>query len=111
MSTPNPRVLGSFDTRVLLGRPNAAAANVAHQHGCSLRVVNQGGFLTADGRPDRIDVDINHVIVTEYPNAVAFPPSDWPKPQTSRARTPRGRRVRLASGASLSAIADRFDTG
>jgi hypothetical protein len=64
MSTPNPRVPGSFDTRVLLGRPKAAAANVAHQHGCLLRVVNQGGVLTTDGRPDRIDVDINHGIVT-----------------------------------------------
>jgi hypothetical protein len=36
----------------------------ARKHGCSLRVVNQGGVLTADGRPDRIDVDINHRIVT-----------------------------------------------
>jgi hypothetical protein len=64
MSASNRRVAGSFDTRVLLGHSEASAAVAARKHGCSVRVVNQGGVLTADGRPDRIDVDVNHGIVT-----------------------------------------------
>jgi len=64
MSSPNPRVARSFDTRVLLGHTQIAAASVARSHGCSLRVVNQGGVETADGRPTRIDIDVNHGIIT-----------------------------------------------
>jgi hypothetical protein len=64
LSHPNKRVAGSFDTRVLLGRTEADAAAEARRHGCSWRVVNQGGLLTADGRPNRIDVDVSHGIVT-----------------------------------------------
>jgi hypothetical protein len=64
LSHPNQRVAGSFDTRLLLGRTKAAATSVAHPHGCLLRVVSQGGLLTADGRPNRIDVDINDGIVS-----------------------------------------------
>ena len=64
MSHPNARVAGSFDTRTLLGRSEAAAAAAARRHGCSWRVVNQGGLLTADGNPKRIDADISHGIVT-----------------------------------------------
>lgn len=64
MSTSNRRVTASFDTRALLGHSEASAAVAARKHGCSMRVVNQGGVLTADGRPDRIDVDVNHGIVT-----------------------------------------------
>ena len=64
MSASNTRLTGSFDTRQLLGQSEASAVMAARKHGCSLRVVNQGGALTTDGRPDRIDVDINHRIVT-----------------------------------------------
>ena len=64
MSSPNKQVTGSFDTRALLGQTEAHAAVAAHKHACSLRVVNQGGALTADGRPDRIDIDVNHGIIT-----------------------------------------------
>lgn len=64
MSSPNKRLTGSFDTRVLLGHAATDAAGPARRHGCSLRVVNQGGVLTADGRPNRIDIDVNHGIIT-----------------------------------------------
>ena len=63
ISSPNKRLTGSFDTRVLLGHAEADAAVQARRHGCSLRVVNQGGFLTTDGRPNRIDIDVNHGII------------------------------------------------
>lgn len=64
MSHPNQRVAGSFDTRLLLRRTEAHAAAEASQHGCLWRVVNQGGLMTADGRPNRIDADVSHGIVT-----------------------------------------------
>lgn len=64
MSHPNARVPGSFDTRALLGQSEANAVAQARRHGCSWRVVNHGGVLTADGNPKRIDADVNHGIVT-----------------------------------------------
>ena len=64
MSASNRRVTGSFDTRVLLGHSEGSAVVAGRTHECSVRVVNQRGVLTADGRPDRIDVDVNHGIVT-----------------------------------------------
>jgi hypothetical protein len=64
LSHPNKRVAGSFDTRVLLGHTEANAAAEARQHGCSWRVINRGGLLTADGRPNRIDADVSRGIVT-----------------------------------------------
>lgn len=64
MSASNRRVRGSFDTRVLLGHSEGSAGVAARKHGCSVRVVNQRAVLTTDGRPDRIDIDVNHGIVT-----------------------------------------------
>lgn len=64
MSKPNRHVSGSFDTRTLLGRSASNAEAIARQHGCSWRVVNQGGALTADGRANRVDADIINGKVT-----------------------------------------------
>lgn len=64
MSQPNHRVAGSFDTRGLLGQKATKAIIEARRHGCSWRVVNDGGLLAADGRPNRIDADVIDGVVT-----------------------------------------------
>lgn len=64
MSTPNRRVAGSFDVRGLLGKSETNAAIEAQRHGCAWRVVNQGGLLTDDGRPNRVDANVIDGIVT-----------------------------------------------
>lgn len=57
----------SFDVRSLLGHREITAQRIAAEHGCSLRVLNPKGrraILTADARPNRVDVRIEHGIVT-----------------------------------------------
>jgi hypothetical protein len=51
----------------LLGQPEAKAAAEARRHGCAWRVINLDDkhlIITADGRPNRVDADMNHGIVT-----------------------------------------------
>jgi hypothetical protein len=57
---------GSFDARTLLGMPYANAAMTSAKHGCKSRVVMRNGqhlAVTADFRPDRVDVSVDHDIV------------------------------------------------
>src|SRR5215475_7314127 len=50
------------------------------------------------------------VMVTEYPNAVALPPKDWPNPQINRSCRPRGADPLPVLDARSSSMASRFDT-
>lgn len=66
-SEPNARAARSFDTRTLLGEPEARAAAAARREGCSWRVVARDGrslVVTADAVTDRVDATVNQGIVT-----------------------------------------------
>ena len=58
------RMRGSFDARALLGKREAAARQISTRHGCGLRVINAGGALTADWTLRRVDVRVEHGVVT-----------------------------------------------
>jgi hypothetical protein len=58
---------GSFDVRRVLGLPESDAAMSIARHGCKSRVVARDGqslAVTADFVPNRIDLTIQHDIVT-----------------------------------------------
>ncbi|MFZ0091887.1 MAG: hypothetical protein WAL63_20460 [Solirubrobacteraceae bacterium] len=61
------REAASFDVRSLLDQREITARRIAAEHGCSLRVLNPEGrraILTTDARPNRVDVRIEHGVVT-----------------------------------------------
>lgn len=62
------REAGSFDVRTLLGERESRARRIIAAHGCRMRVLDPGGHravITADARPDRVDLEITRGIVTE----------------------------------------------
>jgi hypothetical protein len=59
--------MNNFDARKLLGMPESDAAMTAARHGCRSRVVKVDGrpmAFTAEVRPDRVDLTVEHDIVT-----------------------------------------------
>jgi hypothetical protein len=66
-SGPNSPASHSFDARTLLGQSEGSAALTARKVSCLWRVIERDGrpfALTADAKPDRIDVAISHGTVT-----------------------------------------------
>lgn len=58
---------GSFDARTVLGMPESDAAMSLARHGCRSRVVVVDGHprtITSDFVPNRIDLTIDHDVVT-----------------------------------------------
>ena len=66
-SEPNSRAAHSFDARTLLGDRAGQAAALVQRAGCLWRVIARDGrhfALTADIRLDRVDVSVDHGLVT-----------------------------------------------
>jgi hypothetical protein len=60
-------IAGSFDARIVLGMPESNAAMTIAKRGCRSRVVKRDGqslAVTADVRPDRVDLTVDHDMVT-----------------------------------------------
>lgn len=62
-----PQSLQDLDLRGLIGLPLDEAAELVTAAGGHVREVPPGGLLTADYRPDRVTLIVEHGLVVECP--------------------------------------------